>query len=263
MAKDKFWDGVHDKSIELEIVGLNAKETNRRLAEAPASLKSLCVDPSGSFDANLLTRFQSLKKLVVTAWPSEDFTPLHHMRGLDSLFVSRIKRVTSLDSLAPLVHLERLAIEGFMIALRRITVKSFDPLARLQRLKELSLWCVVPGDKRIDGLLAIPPLRHFGLLDDFLTLDQWAELDVHGHPMVPITDKIECPCEKCGRKTGLYLNASPRGKKKMCCPKCDTKRVAEHRTAYALALSKYRRAAGEAGVADKKPKRASAGHRAG
>ncbi len=261
MAKDKFWDGVHDTSIELEIVGLNAKETNRRLAEAPANLKSLCVDPSGSFDASLLTKFASLKKLVVTAWPSEDFTPLHRMRGLDSLFVARIKNVNALDSLTPLVHLERLTLEGFMIALRAITVKSFDPLGKLQRLKELSLWCVVPGDKRIDGLLALPPLSHLGLLDGFLTLEQWAQLDAHGHPMIPITDKIECPCEKCGRKTGLYLNASPRGKKKMCCPKCDAKRVDEHRAAYALALSQHRGSAGKSTTSGLPLKRRGGRHR--
>ncbi|MCU0688277.1 MAG: hypothetical protein MUE97_00830 [Phycisphaerales bacterium] len=241
MPKDDFWDGVHDKAMDAKIVGWNAKETNKRLAKVSSGIKSLYLDPSGSFDVTLLSRFKSLRKLVVTAWPGEDFSPLHAMPRLDSLYVSRIKNVRNLDSLRPMDQLRRLTLEGFMLALRRVSVKSFKPLGSLRRLTELSLWCVVPEDKRIDGLLELKPLKHLGLLDDFLTLQQRAQLEVHGHPMDSMVSELKGETCICGSKTSVYLTASPRGRKKFCCPKCDDKRVSEHRTAYAQALDEARR----------------------
>jgi hypothetical protein len=240
MPKHTFWDGVHDKAMDVKIVGWNAKETNKRLAEVSSGIKSLYLDPSGSFDVKLLSRFTSLRKLVVTAWPGEDFAALHAMPRLDSLYVSRIKNVRSLDSLSQMDQLRRLTIEGFMLTLRRVSVKSFKPLGSLRKLTELSLWCVVPDDRRIDGLLELKPLKHLGVLDDFLTLEQRAQLEVHGHPMESVVSKLKGAVCSCGSKVSIYLSANPRGKKKYCCPKCDDKRVSEHRAAYARALDEAR-----------------------
>ncbi len=234
-----FWDALNETDYDLTLVGMPTKEVNRQLTTAPVTTKRILIDTMGSFDPGLLSRFQSLERFATAAWPASDFTALHGLRRLKRLWVSRIKNVERLDSLEPMGQLEVLALEGFMVALKRVKVASFDPLASLQKLKELSLWCVVPADNRIDALLKIPPLRHLGLIDEFITLDQLAMLEVHGHPVGELMSSEGLgKCFKCRKGRRTYLNSSPRGKKKFCCERCDAKRVEEHRAAYAEALAK-------------------------
>jgi hypothetical protein len=110
-----------------------------------------------------LGQFAGLRTLKILVFPDASFDVLSGLGQLQELEVTHLPRVTDLDALARLGALRRLHLATLPSwdASGKVTeVDSLAPLVHLERLNELELFGVRPRSKSVDDILAIESLRY-------------------------------------------------------------------------------------------------------
>lgn len=171
---------------------------------------------------------------------------LDQLEQLESLMLYAFPRITSLDLVGSLPHLEKLILStppGYDASGKCYEVESFEPLARLTQLESLTIRGVVPKIGGLEPLHRLPQLRRVDIthvrvfgLEDFARLAAALPL-TEGHCLQPVYEASWAgDCPRC-TSARVVLTAPPPHRPKIACPICDRERIERHLTAWNWVLS--------------------------
>jgi hypothetical protein len=126
--------------------------------------------------------------------------------------------------------LEQIELAPLFSSTRPQIVPSFLPLRGLSNLRVLAAGGFLAEDRNARFLERMPPLAEL-TLGDWLTLDQYARLVVHGHNMPPITIETDARlCRSCSG-TRTYLRSIAK-RRKGYCSGCHADLIAAHQAEF-------------------------------
>jgi Leucine-rich repeat (LRR) protein len=151
---------------------------------------------------------------------------LERLPALSQLSLEGFSRVTSLEALGTQTDLEALDVSGSMWT--RMTVRSFSPLAGMDRLRGLSLLNIKALDDSLDVLAELPALERL----DIARFSHWSAFarlagrrpDVRCSWFDPYVRFAGQVCSSCGQKLVMLTGR----RQPTLCPSCDAPRVGRH-----------------------------------
>ena len=153
-----------------------------------------------------------------------DLTSVYKMGWLKNLFVSDFPRLTNIEGIGALEHLETLHLSGNRGSLTPpLRLASIQPIARLSKLEQLTVGNVRVADGDITGIASLPKLRELSLPNAF-DRKQFAFLAKRMNDQLdlPISAnrKMNVSCRTCGQSLFHFIG------KRMptLCKVCDRER---------------------------------------
>lgn len=180
-----------------------------------------------------LKEFKNLTDLEVQTVPDDSFEFLLGLNKLKRLRISHFPRVASIEpvgTLSNLVDLELSALFSWFQSSKKLTVKSFKPIAKLSKLKRLDLAGVVPKDGDVLALRKCTELREVsGFGDTFPLVDYvkfLASLPKLKKSMLQPTKKLGGVCCKKHSVEKVWLVAAEAPA--IICPLCQPTKYHAH-----------------------------------
>lgn len=121
----------------------------------PLAVERLRIWHCGYKTLGPVASFKNLRALAIATFPDATLESLESLEQLQDLRVLHLPKVTDLQPLAKLTHLETLTLEvlpSWGASRKRTVVASLEPLIHIAGLKHLSLLGVVPTERSLSVL---------------------------------------------------------------------------------------------------------------
>jgi hypothetical protein len=162
---------------------------------------------------------------------------LDRLQQLEALILYAIPHVGSLAPIAKLTSLKKLLVStppGYDASRKCYEVESFEPIASLTRLEELTMRGIVPRSGRLRPLERLTSLRTIGITHVYVFgIADYAQLahalpDAEGHCLQPVFEATWAgTCSRCGGARVAFTAPPPRSPR-TACPVCDRVRIQRH-----------------------------------
>ncbi|MCJ7622673.1 MAG: protein phosphatase 1 regulatory subunit 42 [Anaerolineaceae bacterium] len=191
-------------------------------------------------DLTSISHFNTINTLAI--WQCSKLQSLEGINLLSQLRALTLMQngtIASLEPIASLEHLEKLAIVGGVFAKQKLL--SFEPIAhQRKRFKLLDLSGVKLENPDLSPLTRLPEPDEFGISARFYPLEQVAMLAAAyprwGDQLMALNDNSYSECKKCAGSKKILFKARSRD----LCPQCDAAKIEKFLTEFQLLVEEHK-----------------------
>lgn len=227
--------------MKLELIRIKEKEFPK--IENPHFYTEIKIWHCNYKSLEPIKHFVNARKIEIATFPNEKIDFIEGLQLLEYLYILHLPKLNSIQplrNLKNLTELELSVLPSWDPSGKSSIIDSLEPLSTLDKLKNLSLFGVIPEDGNLICLAKCKSLVDVRIGNQF-TIEQLAGLkalkpSIGGIFFEPLAQAPYNFCKKCGSQKVMLS-----GVLKYCikCPKCNKKRIDAHLAEWKQVIEKY------------------------